>query len=252
MSAPPAPAPREASGLATPSDRPPEGPAAADPSAFLRIVTHDLHGPIAAVRTMVEVLARGHVGPLQPRQAEVVERIERRLASLQALVDDLVDLASVRAGAGEARVVVDLGAAVRDACTSIEAAGVGTAALNLCLASEPLPVAVKPGDLGLLLDHLLSNAVKYGAGRDVHVTVEALGRQARVLVADAGIGIPEDAVPHLFQPFFRAPNAAAAGAGSGLGLVIAKEAVERCGGTIDIESVEGAGTRVVVRLPLAQ
>jgi signal transduction histidine kinase len=75
--------------------------------------------------------------------------------------------------------------------------------------------------------------------------------KARLEVSDTGIGIPEDALPHLFEEFYRAPNAKAQiSQGTGLGLVITKEIIERYGGTIRVNSTEGEGTTFNVELPL--
>ena len=74
-----------------------------------------------------------------------------------------------------------------------------------------------------------------------------------IVVSDTGIGIPEDALPNLFQEFFRAKNAKAIEeAGTGLGLSIVKDLVERYGGEIQVESAEGQGTVFTLSLPLAQ
>jgi signal transduction histidine kinase len=104
-----------------------------------------------------------------------------------------------------------------------------------------------------MLNNLVSNAVKYTQEGDVRVLLERTNGTARIVVSDSGIGIPEDALPNLFQEFYRAKNAQQLSeSGTGLGLSIVKDLVDRYGGQIDVESVEGQGTTFTVTLPLAE
>jgi signal transduction histidine kinase len=106
--------------------------------------------------------------------------------------------------------------------------------------------------LAQVLDNLISNALKFTptSGR-VSVRVSRTGRDAVVEVADTGVGIPTEEQDRLFERFFRSSNAMEqAIPGTGLGLTIAKTIVERHEGSIEIESAEGKGTTVRVRLPL--
>ncbi|HEY3381318.1 MAG TPA: HAMP domain-containing sensor histidine kinase [Vicinamibacterales bacterium] len=223
---------------------------------FIRIVAHDLRAPVTVTRTMLSVLAQGYAGPLGPPQADLVGRVERRLEFLQTLIDDLLDLASA-----QVRLEDDVerrcrGSALDDrvssACARIEAAARETrTALHCGTCPEPVVVAAEPDELDLVLDNLLSNAVKYAPGGEVRVSVARSDDVGRLVVADDGIGIPEGAHPRLFEGFFRAANAKAIEPqGTGLGLAIVKAVVDRRGGTIDVESTEGEGTTVTLRLPL--
>jgi len=100
--------------------------------------------------------------------------------------------------------------------------------------------------------NLLSNAVKYTPeGGMVKVSLTRQSGNARLAIKDTGIGIPEEAIPHLFEEFYRAPNAREqVKQGTGLGLVIAKEIVTRHNGTIRVSSEVGTGTTFTVILPL--
>jgi signal transduction histidine kinase len=101
-----------------------------------------------------------------------------------------------------------------------------------------------------VLDNLLSNAIKYSpAGGEVVVTLAADGDSAVLRVRDQGLGIPAEDLPHIFERFRRARNAAEI-VGTGLGLSGARQLVEQHGGTIQVESQEGAGSTFTVRLPL--
>ncbi len=226
-----------------------------DLARFLRIVTHDLRQPIAATRTIVSVLADGHAGPLLPSQADLVARLGRRLEFMQALVDDLIDLATASIGPGTdtARPCTTLGRAIGEACGRVDAAAHAAGVVVQCdLGKDSLAVRTDTADIALMLDNLIGNAVKYAPGGQVRVSADRVGEVARLIVADTGIGIPEEARPHLGEQFFRAPNAKAIDPqGTGLGLATVKAIADRCGFTFDIESGEGRGTTVTVLLPLA-
>jgi signal transduction histidine kinase len=109
-----------------------------------------------------------------------------------------------------------------------------------------------PESLDRIFNNLLANAVKYTPqwGK-VTVTLSQIGDDARIAVEDTGIGIPEEAMVHLFEEFYRAPNAKEFDReGSGLGLTIIKDLVARLGGWISVHSTPGVGTRFTVSLPL--
>jgi signal transduction histidine kinase len=102
-----------------------------------------------------------------------------------------------------------------------------------------------------VLQNLIGNALKYSRPADpVTVTVTTDSTQVGIIVRDRGIGIPQDALPNLFQRFYRAPNAEEQHiSGMGIGLYVVKEIVTLHGGTVAVESAEGAGTTFTVYLP---
>ena len=107
-----------------------------------------------------------------------------------------------------------------------------------------------------VLANLLTNAIKYSPdGGPVRVTIKESdgpdGKAAVLVVRDEGLGIPQDDLPHVFDRFHRGANVVGRFAGIGIGLASARELVELYGGTISVESEEGTGSTLVVRLPLA-
>ncbi len=222
-----------------------------DKSKFLRITTHELRSPVRVTESLLVTLADGYVGPLTDEQAGVVARALKRLKSLETLVDDLLDLAAGKANLLRIdRRMVDLGAVVSEVCERFRPRaiqkGIG---LVLERSSEaPCGVWADAGDLERLVGNLVSNAVKYTERGEVRVGLDVAEDALVLEVTDTGIGIPEESIPHLFEEFYRAPNAKAVEeAGTGLGLSIIKDLVERHGGLITIDSREGAGTRVRVQ-----
>jgi len=106
--------------------------------------------------------------------------------------------------------------------------------------------------LDRVFDNLISNAVKYTRpGGSIWVAVQREDNEAWVTVKDTGIGIPQEAMQHMFEEFYRAPNAKELEfEGTGLGLTIVKDLITRFGGRIAIESEQDAGTTVTLTLPL--
>ena len=107
-------------------------------------------------------------------------------------------------------------------------------------------------DLDRVFTNLISNAIKYNRPQGkVTITLERDGTQALISVADTGIGIPDDALPSLFEEFYRAPNAKAIERqGTGLGLAIARQIITRTGGHITVQSRLDEGTTFTVILPV--
>jgi len=120
------------------------------------------------------------------------------------------------------------------------------------LPSEPLLIEGDDVRLEQVVQNLISNAIKYSPnGGPIAVQAEQQGHQARLLVRDCGMGIPKNDQPHLFQRFYRATNADTQHmSGMGIGLYVVKEIVTLHGGTVAVESCEGAGSTFTVCLPL--
>jgi signal transduction histidine kinase len=120
-----------------------------------------------------------------------------------------------------------------------------------CTPALPL-LDVDPDALARILRNVLGNAIKYAPAGGV-VTVRARARETAVEIAveDEGPGIAPEAVPRLFEPYYRAPDAAACAPGTGLGLAVVKGLVEAHGGRVAVDSELGHGTRVWFTLPVA-
>ena len=226
-----------------------------DKSQFVRTVTHELRSPVQVAGSLLAVVEDGHAGPMTDQQRDLINRARRRIEFLQTLVDDLLALAAGKAEVRRQveRAAVSLSPVVRDVCARFEAAA-SAKGLRLCVECpvEPVIVWADAGDLDRMLNNLVSNAVGYTLAGSVRVALASEDGVARLVVSDTGIGIPEPAVAHLFEEFFRAHNAKKVEEhGTGLGLAIVKDLIERSGGKIEVDSAEGRGTRMTVVLPLA-
>jgi len=224
-----------------------------DKSQFVRSVTHELRSPVTGAQSLLRGVIKGYAGELGERQRDILGRLNRRLNKLEALINDLLDLA---AGRSDLKVQdnqpLPLMETLEQVMASMEAqAGEkGQVLVFERPAGSPVVSATEEG-LERIFGNLVGNAVKYTPEKGVvTVSVQASSHQVTVTVADTGIGIPAESLPRLFGEFYRAPNAKAFETGTGLGLVIVKELVESFGGRISVESVEGKGTTFTVYLPL--
>ena len=221
---------------------------------FVANASHELRTPLAAIIGYVETLQEGDGDIDTPTARKFLGIIEREAQRLQALVSDLMSLSRVEAEKHDLPTTrIDLASLVERAAR--DAAGPQRIErLKLDLAAEPVVL----GDLQQLeqvVRNLVDNALKYGAAdAPVHVTLDlAQGDLARIAVQDEGEGIAPEQIPHLTRRFYRTdPGRSRASGGTGLGLAIVKHIVERHRGRLDITRELGKGTRVVVRIPLAE
>jgi signal transduction histidine kinase len=227
-------------------------------SKFVLMVTHELRSPVSVVRSLLRTILGGFAGKLDEQQTEIIGRALHRADYLQTLIDDLLDLAAGKSDISEReRQPVHLAEAVERVIKRFEVpAREKDVKLEWqCEEGEsPIVVSATNEDVDRILNNLVSNAVKYTpAGGTVSVTLRRAGGYAHLKVIDTGIGIPEDSQSHLFEEFFRAPNAKAqVKEGTGLGLAITKDLVTRYGGRIGVESEAGAGTTFAVILPVSR
>jgi signal transduction histidine kinase len=180
-----------------------------------------------------------------------LQQIEANARRMVAMLDELLDLAQLRMGRGLAldRRPVDLVALV-GAAVAAHQATTEKHRIELRAVPSALVGAWDRNRVARVLDNLLSNAVKYSPeGGEVVVTVARDGSSARLAVIDRGIGIPAAELPRVVERFTRASNAAGV-VGTGVGLWSVQHLVAAHGGEVVIESEEGVGTQVTVRLPL--
>ncbi len=220
---------------------------------FIHVTTHELRSPVAVSQSLIRNVLKGYAGAITDKQRHVFGRISAQLDHLESLVNDLLDLAASQARAarepGPVALNGPVGRAVLLFQPRAEEKGI-TLEYHACR-DEIVVMATEDG-LDRILANLVGNAVKYTPpGGRVTVGLCQTGDEAIVTVADTGIGIPAEALPRLFEEFYRAPNARAANiTGTGLGLAIVKRLVDLYRGTISVESTVGVGTTFTVTFPL--
>ena len=226
---------------------------------FVGDASHELRTPLTALGGGLEMLLLG----ADQGDAEAMRRLLRgmygEVERMRRLVEDLLTLTRLDEGRANLRITdVDVATAVRDVCEQAQRLASGQEIVCETVAGLP-PVRADPDRLRQILLNLVDNALKYTPppGR---VTLSAAAVQGGTVVAmsvrDEGSGIPPEALPHVFDRFYRADTArarsGARGGGSGLGLAIVKGLVEAQGGEVAIASESGIGTSVTLRLPASR
>jgi signal transduction histidine kinase len=214
---------------------------------YVERVTHDIKGHLAAIKSSLDVVAKGFAGSLEPKQQEFIDRAVNRTGVLAAFVRQLLKLTQMRLSNSVQVEEFSLDAVVKSA---LEGARVRAADKQIQLESQIqgqfFGVSGDRLSIEEMITNLVLNAIKYSPeGESVIVRVTEDTEQLSVLVKDDGIGIPEDELPRIFDEFYRASNARSQEKdGTGLGLSIAKQIVERHGGQIWADSQVGQGTTV--------
>ena len=221
-------------------------------SRFIFAVTHELKAPVAAVQSQLAVLQGGYAGKLNERQQVLIDRAARRMARLQELLRDLLALGALKDRLPTHRKTeLNLAHTVRRVAEVIQAeAEARGIMLTLDLPETPLPFPAIEEDMLRLLGNLLENAVKYTpSGGKVSLALKASESQITIVVSDTGIGISPEAMPHIFDEFYRATNVKELGTeGTGLGLSLVKRIVDLYQGQVHVESELGRGTTFTVTL----
>ncbi|MFC7546933.1 sensor histidine kinase [Plantactinospora sp. GCM10030261] len=212
-------------------------------------VAHELRTPLANLRGYLEALSDGVITPDQELFASLLEEAVLQ----QRIVDDLQELALAEAGnLAYHRVRVDL-AELLETCATAHHARAEAAGVSLRVAADPVAVRADPDRLRQVVGNLVTNAIRAStAGGSVRLVASHTDTEAIVRVVDTGSGIAADALPHVFDRFWRADAARGRRTGgSGLGLAIARQIVTDHQGTIAVESEVGAGTTFTITLPRA-
>ena len=219
---------------------------------FVSMVSHEFRTPLGIIQSSAEILA-DYLDQLSlDDRREHLGSITRNTRRMGALMEEVLVLGRLDAGKMDFQPAsIDLQAFCRRTTDEVQAGTDRQCPIELKVAVAA--AAEARGDerlLGHIFTNLLSNAVKYSArGQPVEFVIDREGADAVCVIRDHGIGIPEEDQPRLFQAFYRGQNVDQR-PGSGLGLVIVKRCLELHGGSIQLDSKPGKGTRVTVRLPL--
>ena len=218
---------------------------------FVANASHELRTPIAALSGFLELLEGGAQDKPEVR-AKFLRTMSREVARLERLTNDLFTLARLDSG----RTEMDMG---RHTVAELVHGAISVMQPLAEEAALTLAVDIPPQDLAVVCDRdrivqvligFIDNALKHvGPDRAVTLWARLDGSSVTLGVRDAGVGVPSDQLPHLFERFFRMPGDRAAG--TGLGLAIAKEIVEAHGAQIQVHSRVGEGSDFYFSLPLA-
>ncbi len=218
---------------------------------FIGHISYELRTPLTNIIGFTELLASPFMGDLSDKQREYVADIMSSSKTLLAIIDDILDLATIDAGS------LDLKLAPVGIRSIIDAAIVGIRerairarlTIDIAVADDVTEFMADEARMRQVLYNLLSNAVGFSkAGNTVQLTCWRETGQIVFTVEDSGVGIPKDQIGRVFQRF-ESKSQGGKHRGAGLGLSIVKSLVELHGGRILIESQENRGTRVTVKIP---
>jgi signal transduction histidine kinase len=226
-------------------------------SQFLAHVSHELRSPLTSIKGFAENMLEGMTGNTTQKQVQYLRRIQANSGRLARMISDLLDRSRMEAGKMEISMgdvpVIELTQEVTEQFKTLAQ----TKGQDLTLEySQPDLMVHADGDkVNQVLTNLVENALKY-TPKDGSIRVQIVPKDPHLVhisVIDTGHGIPADALPHIFTPFFRVKRPSLKHVeGLGLGLSISKQLIEMQGGTLVVESTEGKGTTFSFTLPRSQ
>ncbi len=222
-------------------------------AALLDSVSHDLRTPLATIRATAGTLADPRM-PIAPDEARAMAgEIDAEADRLARLVGDLLDMSRVAGGALQARLEPMPVADIVLAAVERAHAGLGHRPLHVTIPDDLPAVAVDQVLANQVLDNLLDNIARHAPPQaEVRISAMREGNSVLLIVEDAGSGVPPEAMPHLFEKFYRVPaRRSASRQGTGLGLALVKGLVEAMGGSADASRSGLGGLAIKLRLPIA-
>jgi signal transduction histidine kinase len=218
---------------------------------FISVVSHELRTPLSSVQGFIEILLHRRLP--EEKQKQYLQTVYSESLRLSHLIDDFLDIQRMEAGRQEYHFELLELRSVTEEIIGEWHQDEHVHRLNVQVSDDALLVLADRDKLKQVYLNLLSNAVKYSPGADrVDVHVFRVAEEVCVKFADYGLGIPDEAKPSIFQPFYRVDNSDRRKiGGSGLGLTIVKKIVEAHGGRVTFDSVYGQGTTFSVMLPFS-
>ncbi|MCA1299854.1 sensor histidine kinase [Stappia indica] len=222
-------------------------------NAFIQHVSYELRSPLTNIIGFAQLLSDPKFGPLTAKQGEYVDYILSSSSALLAIINDILDLATIDAG------IMELDISAVDVARTVQAAVEGLkdrladsgVSLKLDMSEDVGMIEADERRLRQVLFNLISNALRFSdVGGVIDVSCQRTRDSIEFHVRDHGCGIPQDMLDQVFARFV-GRDAGVRRRGAGLGLSIVKSFVELHGGTVSIESEEGVGTHVVCRFPFS-
>ncbi len=231
-------------------------------SEFISVTTHQLRTPLSAIKWTFNMMISEQLGPVNPEQKEFLDKGYQSALRMISIVNNLVHIDHATTKPEDYNFApTDLAALIANVMFEFtNQAASKKITLGFDRPVNPLPAAeIDEGKIRMMLENLIDNAIKY-TPKEGKITISLSDRRlntaqpaVEIKVADTGVGIPPEEQKKIFHKFFRASNARRAEPdGSGLGLYIAHDIVERHQGVMHFESEEGKGTVFHVALPLRQ
>ena len=222
---------------------------------LLGMAVHDLRNPIGVIQSFAKVMLSKSIGPLTDDQNEFLKRINSSSVFMMGLLEDVLDVSEIESGAMTLNVEDFSAGVLLDDALAASKIHARSKDIELLVEDNGVLQEILHGDKNKLfqvMHNMVDNAIKYSEKNTiVKVNFNVKDNELEVSVVDQGVGIPEDDLDHLFEPFFKAKNKPTNGEKStGLGLFIIKRIVEAHKGTLSVESKNGQGSKFSFTLPL--
>lgn len=221
-------------------------------SRFVFTVSHEFRNPLAAIMSCADVLQRTRGGISAEDHECQIDGIQQNVRRMADMMEELLLLGRSESGRLQCQPeTTDVRALCLQIIDQVRSATSARCPVRLEADANLPPSRIDPGLLHHILTNLITNAVKYSpTGSEVELRIEAGESSLVFIISDHGPGISENDQAHLFEPFYRGRDVGTI-SGSGLGLAIVQRCVQAHGGSIQIDSQPGEGTRATVRLPVA-
>lgn len=219
---------------------------------FLTVLSHELKSPLNAIEGYLRMMQERQMGEKIDSYSDVIDRSLSRINAMRSLIMDLLDLTHIESGKRKRDLrEIDLVLVAKSALDTMTPMAVQRDIKIELFSDESQPIFADSDDMEILLNNLISNAVKYNVnGGWVKCTVGHTDSHIFCKVADSGIGIQAEDIPKLFHEFSRIKNPQSKNvSGSGLGLSIVKKVLELYGAEIQVESVPGEGSVFTLLFP---
>ncbi len=220
-------------------------------SRFMLVLVHELRNPAGVIKNYLQMMRAGYVE--EAEWGECLEKVDLRAGQLLSMLDDLLELAHLKALSSPSRLeAVQVAPIIHDTARRLRpAAEAKGLKLVVEVVAQPVMMA-QPGHVRSVATHLLDNAVRYTPRGQVVARLDQQDRDLVLCVSDSGIGLSTDELTRVFQEFYRTEAAKEqVELGTGLGLPIVNQVVKLYQGTIQVDSTPGQGSTFTVRLPLA-
>ncbi len=221
---------------------------------FVANITHEVRTPLATILLYARLLRAGRAKDDPEREARYLDIVAQQSNQIQKLVRKILDLSRMEAMlAYPGRESIQLHALLNEMLVSYQKlAQQKQLVIRADLPADLPAVTASREALQLVFGNLLDNAIKFTSRGEIRLSARQSGKQVQVEVADEGIGIAPESIPHLFERFYRTKEAVERGiGGTGLGLALVKETIEGLGGSVTVTSRPDEGTTFRVVLPIA-
>ncbi len=219
---------------------------------FVSNASHELKTPLSTMKILLESLI--YQDDMDPElRREFMQDINKEIDRLNMVIGDLLTLVHIDSHKMKLRrEMMTLSSCVKEAVRRLAPLASDRGQEIEVALHDPCEMFADPAKLQQVLYNLIDNAIKYTPdGGKVRVSLERIGRDALLKVEDTGVGIPKEDLPHVFERFYRVDKARSRETGgTGLGLSIVQQIIRLHGGSIDVQSEPGVGTKFIIQLPV--